>query len=43
MRPPQRKENDPTIEGKCPYCKKYVKSLKHHLHDKHLEIPKINK
>jgi len=22
-------------EGKCPYCRKHVKSLESHMHDKH--------
>ncbi|MBU2561926.1 MAG: hypothetical protein KKD17_06530 [Nanoarchaeota archaeon] len=25
----------PTTEGKCPYCKKHVKALEKHIHDKH--------
>ena len=25
----------PTTEGHCPYCHKAVKSLEHHIHDKH--------
>ena len=26
---------EPTIEGKCPYCHKHVKSLSNHIHAKH--------
>ena len=26
---------EPTTEGHCPYCHKQVKSLEHHIHDKH--------
>ncbi len=33
----QPKYVNPTTEGKCPYCKKYVKSLEDHIHDKHKE------
>ena len=29
------KHIDPTTEGKCPYCEKYVESLEDHIHDKH--------
>lgn len=25
----------PTTEGTCPYCKKHVKALEAHMHDKH--------
>jgi hypothetical protein len=25
----------PTTEGKCPFCKKNVKALENHIHDKH--------
>ena len=33
----------PTTKGKCPYCKKPVKSLEHHIHDKHKEEQLPNK
>ena len=26
---------EPTTEGRCPYCHKQVRSLEHHIHDKH--------
>jgi len=26
----------PTTEGKCPYCRKHVKSLEAHIKDKHM-------
>ncbi|MBI2134420.1 hypothetical protein HYU09_00375 [Candidatus Woesearchaeota archaeon] len=29
------KLNDPSTEGKCPYCRKYVKSLEAHFRSKH--------
>jgi len=26
---------EPTTKGRCPYCHKQVKSLEHHIDDKH--------
>lgn len=31
----QPKYIKPTTEGKCPYCKNFVKSLEAHIHDAH--------
>ena len=30
-------------EGKCPYCKKHVKSLNDHIHDKHRTEKQVRK
>jgi hypothetical protein len=29
------KEIDATTKGECPYCRKHVESLEHHIKDKH--------
>lgn len=31
----QKKSHQSTTEGTCPYCKKRVKALEAHTHDKH--------
>jgi len=38
----QPKYIEPTTKGNCPYCHKPVKSLEHHIHDKH-KGEKLNK
>ena len=43
MRVKQKQEITRNTNGKCPYCKKEVASLKDHLHDKHLGKKAIKK
>ncbi len=33
----QQKDVKQTTEGKCPYCKKNVKALEAHIHDRHMK------
>ncbi|MBW2967830.1 hypothetical protein KY362_05070 [Candidatus Woesearchaeota archaeon] len=28
---------DPSTEGKCPYCKRPVKNIEKHIHDRHID------
>jgi hypothetical protein len=37
----QPKYIPPTTEGICPFCKKRVKSLENHIHDKHKGKPRV--
>ena len=39
----QKKSHQSTTEGTCPYCRKKVKALEAHLHDKHKKEMKVKK
>lgn len=39
----QKKSHTPTSEGNCPYCRKKVKALEAHIHDKHKKELRLKK